>query len=62
VLKGDAARTAAAIIAAADSARPGLRLVLGSTAYNSISKALAQRLASVERQRDVAFSADRAAA
>jgi NAD(P)-dependent dehydrogenase (short-subunit alcohol dehydrogenase family) len=62
VLKGDAARTAAAIIAAADSARPDLRLVLGSTAYNSISKALAQRLASVERQRDVAFSADRAAA
>jgi NAD(P)-dependent dehydrogenase (short-subunit alcohol dehydrogenase family) len=60
VLKGDAARTAAAMIAAADSAKPDLRLVLGSTAYTSISKALAGRLASVERQRDVAFSADRA--
>jgi NAD(P)-dependent dehydrogenase (short-subunit alcohol dehydrogenase family) len=59
VRKGDAVRTAAAIIAAADSAKPELRLVLGSTAYNSISKALADRLFSVERQHDVAFSADR---
>jgi NAD(P)-dependent dehydrogenase (short-subunit alcohol dehydrogenase family) len=59
VLKGDAARTAAAMISAADSEKPELRLVLGSTAYNSISKALAERLASVESQRQVASSADR---
>ena len=59
VLKGDAARTAAAMIAAAEATKPDLRLVLGSTAYNSISKALALRLAAVERQHDVAISADR---
>ena len=58
-LRGDAARTAAAIISAADSAKPDLPLVRGSPAYSSISKALAHRLASVESQRGVAASADR---
>ena len=48
-----------AMISAADSAKPALRLTLGSTAYNSISRALAQRLAAIEAQREVAFSADR---
>ncbi|WP_370677487.1 SDR family oxidoreductase [Pleomorphomonas sp. PLEO] len=59
VLKGDAKRTAAAMIAAADETAPPLRLVLGSTAYTSISQALARRLAALEAQRAVAFSADR---
>ncbi|MBW4023381.1 MAG: SDR family oxidoreductase [Proteobacteria bacterium] len=59
VLKGDAGRTAAAMIAAADSPKPDLRLVLGSTAHTSVTKQLARRLAVVERQRDVAWSADR---
>ncbi len=59
VIRGDAARTVAAMIAAADEAKPALRLVLGGGAYNSISQALSQRLAAVEAQRDVAFSADR---
>ncbi|UHD45808.1 SDR family oxidoreductase [Aureimonas altamirensis] len=59
VLKGDATRTATAMIAAADSASPPLRLALGSTAYGSISQGLAQRLAAIEAQRDVAYSADR---
>ncbi|MBU1314413.1 MAG: SDR family oxidoreductase [Alphaproteobacteria bacterium] len=59
VLKGDGPRTAAAIIAAADSPNPALRLALGSTAYASISKALAQRLEAIEAQRAIAFSADR---
>ncbi|WP_137153637.1 SDR family oxidoreductase [Rhizobium sp. FKL33] len=59
VLKGDAGRTATAMIAAVDEAKPALRLALGSTAYNSISQALSQRLAAIEGQRDVAFSADR---
>lgn len=59
VLKGDGPRTAAAIIAAADSPNPALRLALGSTAYASVSKALAQRLEAIEAQRAIAFSADR---
>lgn len=59
VLKGDAARTVAAIISAADNQKPELRLALGSTAYQSISKALAARLLSIEGQHDVAFAADR---
>jgi hypothetical protein len=52
-------RTVDAMISAADSTKPTLRLTLGSTAYNSISRALAQRLAAIEAQREVAFSADR---
>ncbi len=59
VLKGDAKRTAAAMIAAADEEKPALRLALGSTAYSSISRALSQRMAAIEAQRDIAFSADR---
>ena len=59
VLKGDATRTAAAMIEAADSSQPPLRLTLGSTAYDSISAALTTRLATLEAQRDVAFAADR---
>ncbi|WP_114859548.1 SDR family oxidoreductase [Azospirillum brasilense] len=59
VLKGDAARTVAAIIAAVDSPTPPLRLTLGSTAHSSIAQALAARLAALETQRDVAHSADR---
>ncbi|EKM98233.1 MULTISPECIES: SDR family oxidoreductase [unclassified Acidocella] len=59
VLKGDAARTVAAIISAADREKAELRLALGSTAYQSISKALAARLLSIEGQHDVAFAADR---
>jgi NAD(P)-dependent dehydrogenase (short-subunit alcohol dehydrogenase family) len=57
-IKGEAARTVDAMISAADSAKPTLRLTLGSTAYNSISRALALRLAAIEAQREVAFSAD----
>ena len=58
-IKGDAQYTVNAIIAAADEASPALRLTLGSTAYNSISNALVQRLAAIKAQREVAFSADR---
>ncbi len=59
VIKGDAARTVNAIIAAADTAKPPLRLALGSVAYGSISQALADRLAALEVQRNLALSADR---
>ncbi|TWB08743.1 short-subunit dehydrogenase [Rhizobium sp. ERR 1071] len=58
-IKGDAARTVAAIITAAESEKPPLRLTLGSTAYSSISQALSARLSALEAQRDVAASADR---
>jgi NAD(P)-dependent dehydrogenase (short-subunit alcohol dehydrogenase family) len=61
-IKGDAGRTAGAIIAAADSEKPPLRLPLGGTAYTNLTRELAQRLAGIEAQRDVAFSADRDAA
>lgn len=60
-IKGDAARTVDAIISAAESATPPLRLALGSTAYASISQALATRLSVLEAQREVAHSADRQA-
>ncbi|MDQ0996304.1 NAD(P)-dependent dehydrogenase (short-subunit alcohol dehydrogenase family) [Phyllobacterium ifriqiyense] len=59
VLKGDAARTVRAIISAADSAKPSLRLALGSTAYTSISTALAARLEAIQGQQQIALSADR---
>ncbi|MFP5078566.1 SDR family oxidoreductase [Rhizobium sp. YIM 134829] len=59
VLKGDAARTASAMIEAADSPNPPLRLALGSTAYESISKALGARLAALESQKAIAYSADK---
>ena len=58
-IKGDAARTVSAIISAAESEKPPLRLTLGSTAYSSISQALSARLSALEAQRDVADSADR---
>lgn len=58
-IKGDAARTVAAIIAACESATPPLRLALGSTAYSSISEALSTRLTALKAQQDVANVADR---
>jgi NAD(P)-dependent dehydrogenase (short-subunit alcohol dehydrogenase family) len=58
-IKGDAARTVAAILSAAESETPPLRLALGSTAYSSISQALSARLSTLEAQRGVAHSADR---
>lgn len=57
-IKGDAARTVEAMIATSDMVRPPLRLALGSTAYASISQALTQRLSLLERQKDIALSAD----
>ncbi|WP_407529160.1 SDR family oxidoreductase [Methylobacterium oryzisoli] len=58
VLTGDAAKGADAIIAAADAERPPLRLVLGSTAYHTIARALDARRAALEEQRSVALAAD----
>ena len=58
VLKGDANKSVDAIIIAADSDRPALRLALGSTAYYSIRAALTQRLSAIEAQKKVAMQAD----
>jgi NAD(P)-dependent dehydrogenase (short-subunit alcohol dehydrogenase family) len=58
-IRGDAARTVDAIIAAADADQPPFRLVLGSTAYENIHTALTKRLEALEAQREVAVSADR---
>ena len=57
-IKGDAVRTVDAIIAAADTKHPALRLTLGSTAYSSISKALRDRQQNLQAQREIAYSAD----
>lgn len=59
VIRGDATNTVDAMIEAADSDHPPLRLALGSTAYENIRAALTKRLESLEAQRDIALSADR---
>jgi NAD(P)-dependent dehydrogenase (short-subunit alcohol dehydrogenase family) len=59
VAKGDAERTVAAMIAAADAERPPLRLALGSIAYERIEHALAERLEAVREQKAVALASDR---
>ncbi len=59
VAKGDARRTVAAMITAADAQRPPLRLALGSTAYERIERALTERLEAVREQKAIAFAADR---
>ena len=59
VIRGDAASTVDAMIEAADSDHPPLRLALGSTAYENIRAALTNRLEALEAQRAVALSADR---
>lgn len=57
-IKGDAAKTVDAMIAAADSQATPFRLALGSTAYASISQALAERLRQLEAQKAVTLSTD----
>ena len=58
VSRGDAGRTVAAMIASADEERPPLRLALGSTAYERIERALAERLDAIRAQRPVALATD----
>ncbi|MDN3519631.1 SDR family oxidoreductase [Aquisalimonas lutea] len=60
-VKGDASRTADAMVAAVDAEKPPFRLALGSTAYASISQALTERLRLVEEQKEISFSADQTA-
>ena len=58
-IKGDAHRSVAVMIEAADAVSPPLRLALGSSAYEKISAALQARLEALHAQRDVALSADK---
>lgn len=57
-IRGDAGKTVDAIIAAADSKTPPLRLALGSNAYMTIGKALTERLSILERYKDITLSVD----
>ncbi|MFM0158330.1 SDR family oxidoreductase [Paraburkholderia sediminicola] len=57
-IRGDAGKTVAAMIVAADSVHPPLRLTLGGGAYDSIRAALAERLRVLEAQKDIALSVD----
>jgi NAD(P)-dependent dehydrogenase (short-subunit alcohol dehydrogenase family) len=58
-IKGDAGNTVDAMIKITDMPNPPLRITLGSTAYDSISHALKERLESLEAYKEVALSADR---
>jgi len=57
-MPGSQARVVAAMIEAALSENPPRRLLLGSDAYNLVTHALNERLASFERQKALAFSTD----
>ncbi len=57
-LTGDPDKMARAMIASVDRTPPPRRLTLGSTAYASIRAALADRLAALDAQKDIALSAD----
>ena len=55
---GDASKMVKLIIETVKQGYPPKRLVLGSDAYTAIQKALVERLASVEKQKEIAFSTD----
>lgn len=57
-MTGDADKMVDAMIAAADSAAPPLRLTLGSIAYGSIHKALNSRLTVLEASKTISLSTD----
>jgi NAD(P)-dependent dehydrogenase (short-subunit alcohol dehydrogenase family) len=55
---GDPAKVARAIIDSVDLSPAPRRLTLGSNAYEAITAALRDRLAALERQRELAYSTD----
>lgn len=57
-IKGDAGRTAQAMIDSADISPAPRRLTLGSQAYAHVHAALTGRLAALEAQQEIALSAD----
>ncbi|WP_409308912.1 SDR family oxidoreductase [Pectobacterium sp. B1J-3] len=58
-IKGDAVKTADAIIAAVDSENLPFRLALGSKAYHSIRQALTLRLETLETTKSITLSVDK---
>lgn len=58
-VKGDAERTVAQIIRAADADQKPMRLALGSAAYERISDSLKRRLAEIQEQKEAAYAGDR---
>lgn len=58
VIKGDASRTVAAMIEAADATQLPRRLALGSTAFDNIERALQARLRELHTQKRIAYAAD----
>jgi NAD(P)-dependent dehydrogenase (short-subunit alcohol dehydrogenase family) len=57
-VKGDPLKTAQAMIDSVDCVPAPKRLALGSSTYTSIRAALADRLATLDAQKDIAYSAD----
>lgn len=57
-LSGDAAKFAQAMIDCVDATPALKRLALGSVAFGTISRALSERLAELEQQRDICFATD----
>jgi hypothetical protein len=57
-MPGSQIRVVGAMIEAALSENPPRRLLLGSDAYRLVTEALNKRLATFERQKALAFSAD----
>jgi len=55
---GDPAKVAQAIIDSVDVSPAPRRLTLGSNAYEAMAAAWRDRLAALERQRDLAYSTD----
>ena len=60
-VKGDAARTVAAMIESIDKHPERKRLTLGSDAFNRVRAVLTERLATLDSQKDIAYSADASA-
>lgn len=58
-LIGDPEKMADAIIACADADTAPLRLTLGSSSYTRIKAALAERMAALDAQKEIAFSTDK---
>ncbi|MCL6706921.1 SDR family oxidoreductase [Pseudomonas sp. R2.Fl] len=58
VIAGDPVRMVEAMISSADTAEAPLRLTLGADAYRHVRSALTERLAALEAQKEIAFSAD----
>ncbi|WP_421865341.1 SDR family oxidoreductase [Parvibaculum sp.] len=57
-VQGDAEKSVDAMIASVDTSPAPRRLVLGSSAHTRIREALEKRLAELDAQKDIAFSAD----